>query len=228
VCLCAYTNHGHCGILAHDGVIDNQRSIDALADMALAFAQAGVHVVAPSDMMDSRVAAIKAKLHQHSLGSRVAVMAYSAKFASAFYGPFREAAGSAPQFGDRKAYQLPPFSRGLAIRAVKRDIEEGADFVMVKPATLYMDIIREVKDLSPVPVCCYHVSGEYAMLWHAAAAKSEDLRKAAEEGDVKKAAENAELQATVWETLLCLRRAGSDIIITYYTPLVLAWLRAAQ
>jgi len=206
VCLCAYTDHGHCGLLHPDGSIDNTKSIAAISEMALAFARAGVHVVAPSDMMDGRVGAIKAKLGEHSLGSKVAVMAYSAKFASTLYGPFRDAAASAPQFGDRKAYQLPPFSRGLAIRAVKRDLEEGADFVMVKPATLYMDIIREVKDFSPVPVCCYHVSGEYAMLWHAAAAGGIDLKAAS------------------METLLSLRRAGADIIITYLTPLVLSWL----
>jgi len=206
VCLCAYTEHGHCGLLNQDGTINNAKSIDAIAEMALAFARAGVHVVAPSDMMDGRVGAIKAKLTEHSFGSRVAVMAYSAKFASTMYGPFRDAAASSPQFGDRKAYQLPPFSRGLAIRAVKRDLEEGADFVMVKPATLYMDIIREVKDFSPVPVCCYHVSGEYAMLWHAAAAGAVDLKAAG------------------METLLSLRRAGADIIITYLTPLVLSWL----
>lgn len=225
VCLCAYTNHGHCGILTADGHIDNQRSIEALAETALAFAQAGVDVVAPSDMMDGRVASIKAKLTAHGLGSRVAVLAYSAKFASSFYGPFRDAAGSSPQFGDRKAYQLPPFSRSLAIRAVKRDLEEGADFVMVKPATLYMDIIREVKDFSPVPVCCYHVSGEYAMLWHGVAATHKSAMDAAlEKGDLHSLAQISDLKALAMETLLSLRRAGADTIITYLTPLVLLWL----
>lgn len=207
VCLCAYTDHGHCGVLRSDGVIDNPKSLEQIANMALAFAKSGVQVIAPSDMMDGRVAAIKKVLWENGFGSTVAVMSYSAKFASVFYGPFRDAAQSAPQFGDRKAYQLPSPSRSLALRATIRDIEEGADFVMVKPAVAYMDIIREVKNLSKVPVCCYHVSGEYAMLWHAAAAGAMDLK------------------ASVLETLNSLRRAGADIIITYYTPRLLDWLK---
>jgi porphobilinogen synthase len=207
VCLCGYTDHGHCGILRKDGSIDNPRSLEQLAKMALAFANAGVHVIAPSDMMDGRVAAIKKILWENGYGSTVSVMSYSAKFASVFYGPFREAAHSAPQFGDRKSYQLPSPSRSLALRATIRDLEEGADFVMVKPAVAYMDIIREVKNISKVPVCCYHVSGEYAMLWHAAAAGAMDLK------------------ASVLETLNSLRRAGADIIITYYTPRLLDWLK---
>jgi len=206
VCLCAYTDHGHCGVLSSDGTIDNPKSLHQLAQMSLACAKAGVQVIAPSDMMDGRVGAIKKILWGNGFGSKVAVMSYSAKFASVFYGPFRDAAQSAPQFGDRKAYQLPSPSRTLAIRATLRDIEEGADFVMVKPAVAYMDIIREVKNISRVPVCCYHVSGEYAMLWHAAAAGAMDLK------------------ASVLETLNSLRRAGADMIITYYTPRLLDWL----
>jgi len=206
VCLCAYTDHGHCGVLRSDGTIDNPKSLKQLAEMSLAFAKAGVQVIAPSDMMDGRVEAIKKILWENDLGSTVSVMSYSSKFASVFYGPFRDAAHSAPQFGDRRAYQLPSPSRSLAVRAAIRDIEEGADFVMVKPAVAYMDIIREVKDISRVPVCCYHVSGEYAMLWHAAAAGAMDLK------------------ASVLETLTSLRRAGADMIITYYTPRLLDWL----
>jgi len=206
VCLCAYTDHGHCGVLRPDGVIDNPKSLEQIAAMSLNFAKAGVQVIAPSDMMDGRIAAIKKVLWDNGFGSTVSVLSYSAKFASVFYGPFREAAHSAPQFGDRKAYQLPPPSRTLALRATIRDLEEGADFVMVKPAVAYMDIIREVKNISKVPVCCYHVSGEYAMLWHAAAAGAMDLK------------------ASVLETLISLRRAGADMIITYYTPRLLDWL----
>jgi len=207
VCLCGYTDHGHCGVLNSNGTIDNPKSLEQLANMSLAFAKSGVHVIAPSDMMDGRVGAIKKILWENGFGSTVAVMSYSSKFASVFYGPFREAAQSAPQFGDRKAYQLPSPSRNLAMRATIRDIEEGADFVMVKPAVAYMDIIRDIKNISKVPVCCYHVSGEYAMLWHAAAAGAMDLK------------------ASVLETLNSLRRAGADIIITYYTPRLLDWLK---
>jgi len=206
VCLCGYTSHGHCGILNQDGTIDNGKSIEMLAEVALAYAKAGAHVVAPSDMMDGRIAQIKKLLNQNGLLGKVAVMSYAAKFASCFYGPFRDAAHSAPSFGDRKAYQLPP-SRGLALRAVQRDIEEGADFVMVKPAGPYLDIIKEVRDLVHTPVACYHVSGEYAMLWHAAKANCFDLKTA------------------VFETLKGMRRAGADIIITYYTPRLLEWLK---
>jgi len=206
VCLCGYTSHGHCGILTQDGTIDNGKSIEQLAEVALAYAKAGAHVVAPSDMMDGRIAQIKKLLNQNGLLGKVAVMSYSAKFASCFYGPFRDAAHSAPSFGDRKAYQLPP-SRGLALRAVQRDIEEGADFVMVKPAGPYLDIIKEVRDMVRTPVACYHVSGEYAMLWHAAKANCFDLKTA------------------VFEVLKGMRRAGADIIITYYTPRLLDWLK---
>ncbi|KAF2071202.1 hypothetical protein CYY_007488 [Polysphondylium violaceum] len=206
VCLCAYTNHGHCGILTSDNLIDNEKSIKRLGELSLSFALAGAHVIAPSDMMDCRIAEIKRVLFEAGIGSRVAVMSYSSKFASCFYGPFRDAAGSGAKFGDRSAYQLPAPSRQLAVRAALRDQEEGADFVMVKPAGPYLDIIREVKDAVRVPVCCYQVSGEYAMLWHAAVAGGIDLKSG------------------VIESLISLKRAGCDIFITYYTPQLLEWL----
>ncbi|NKB24972.1 MAG: porphobilinogen synthase [Kiritimatiellae bacterium] len=206
ICLCAYTNHGHCALLHENGLINNKASIQRLADIATAYAQAGAHVVAPSDMMDSRVGAIKMALLKHDL-ERTAIMSYSAKFASSFYGPFREAAQSAPSFGDRKAYQLPPSARKLALTAVDRDISEGANFVMVKPAGPYMDIIRDVKNRIHVPLACYQVSGEYAMLHHAARAGAIDLKTA------------------VIECIIGLRRAGADIFITYYTPELLDWLK---
>jgi len=207
VCLCGYTDHGHCGILDKDGTIDNEKSIHRIAEVATEYAKAGAHVVAPSDMMDGRIGAIKKMLHENGLGNKVAVMSYAAKFASCFYGPFREAAHSAPSQGDRKCYQLPPTGRGLAMRAVERDIAEAADFVMVKPAGPYLDIIRQVKDMVNTPVACYHVSGEYAMLWHAASNGAFDLKTA------------------VLESLRGMRRAGADIIITYYTPRLLDWLQ---
>jgi len=208
VCLCAYTNHGHCGILESDGTINNQDSIKQIGQVALAYAKAGAQVVAPSDMMDGRVKAIKDALYANGLGGKVAVMSYSSKFASCFYGPFRDAAQSAPSFGDRKAYQLPPPGRDLAIRAALRDVEEGADFVMVKPAGPYLDILRDVKNAVKVPIACYHVSGEYAMLWHAASAGAFDLKTA------------------VFETLKGMRRAGADIIISYFVPKLLDWIPA--
>ncbi|MBU4461155.1 MAG: porphobilinogen synthase, partial [Verrucomicrobia bacterium] len=169
VCLCAYTDHGHCAILRTDGSIDNDASIARLAEIAAAYAAAGAHVVAPSDMMDNRVAAIRAALTAGGCGS-AAILSYAAKFASCFYGPFRDAAQSKPAFGDRRAYQLPPAARRLALRAVLRDVDEGADLVMVKPGGPYLDIVREARDAVRVPVLAYQVSGEYAMLHHAAAA----------------------------------------------------------
>jgi len=210
VCLCAYTSHGHCGILKKDGTIDNPRSIERIAELALCYAESGSQVVAPSDMMDGRIEAIKRKLSEKGFGSSVAVMSYAAKFASCFYGPFRDAAQSAPSFGDRKCYQLPPGARGLALRAVDRDIQEGADMVMVKPATPYLDIIRDTKDRVNVPVVCYHVSGEYAMLWHAAKSGAFDLKVA------------------VTEIMTSFKRAGVDIIITYFTPKLLEWIKESN
>eukprot|EP00743_Colponemidia_sp_Colp-15_P002439 GILK01002644.1.p1 GENE.GILK01002644.1~~GILK01002644.1.p1 ORF type:complete len:354 (-),score=53.45 GILK01002644.1:175-1194(-) len=209
LCLCAYTEHGHCGILHADGSLDNQKSIDRLAAVALSFVKAGAHVIAPSDMMDGRIGAIKHLLRQHGFDN-IPVMSYSSKFASCFYGPFRDAAGSAPAFGDRRNYQLPPAGRGLALRASLRDVEEGADYVMVKPAGPYMDIIRDVKNAVHVPVACYQVSGEFAMIYHAAANGAFDLKKA------------------VLESFVSLRRAGADIIITYFVPQYLDWLTESK
>ncbi|KAK2164746.1 hypothetical protein LSH36_59g02010 [Paralvinella palmiformis] len=208
VCLCAYTDHGHCGILCEDGTIDNEPSIQRLAEVALNYAKAGCHVIAPSDMMDGRVGAIKQILLANGMASKVSIMAYSAKFASGFYGPFRDAAQSAPSFGDRRCYQLPPGASGLAIRAADRDVAEGADMLMVKPGMAYLDIVRQIKDKYPhYPMAIYQVSGEYAMLWHGAKAGAFDL------------------QHILMETLTSMRRAGVDVIISYYTPKVLRWLK---
>ncbi|KAL5038640.1 hypothetical protein BDV3_006234 [Batrachochytrium dendrobatidis] len=207
LCLCAYTSHGHCGILHSNGSIDNQLSIDRLAQVALNYAKAGCQVIAPSDMMDGRIRAIKHILLLNQLGSSVSVMSYSAKFASVFYGPFRDAACSAPSAGDRKSYQLPPGARGLARRALSRDASEGADMIMVKPGYPYLDIVRDAKELVPdLPLAIYQVSGEYAMLWHAAQHNVFDLK------------------AGVMESLESAMRAGANILITYYTPMILDWL----
>lgn len=197
VCLCAYTDHGHCGVL-RDGHIDNDASLDLLASMAVAHARAGADIVAPSDMMDGRVLWIRRALDEAGFTS-VAILSYAAKFASAFYGPFRDAAGSAPGFGDRKSYQMDPACGGRqAMREIALDIEEGADMVMVKPAMAYLDIIRQAKDRFDVPVAAYHVSGEYMMI-HAAAEKG-----------------LADLEGAMLETLVAIKRAGADIVITYF------------
>ncbi|XP_019696000.2 delta-aminolevulinic acid dehydratase isoform X3 [Harpegnathos saltator] len=208
VCLCSYTSLGHCGLVRGDGSIDNNASIKRIAQIALAYANAGAHIVAPSDMMDGRVGAIKNILMDNDLSHKVAVLSYSAKFASSFYGPFRKVSNSAPLMGDRKRYQLPPGSTGLALRAAARDVEEGADMLMVKPGLPYLDIIKRIKDAHPeYPLFVYQVSGEYAMLRHAA-----------DKNIIK-------LLETVHETISCMRRAGADCIITYFTPLLLkAWL----
>ncbi|XP_033643525.1 uncharacterized protein LOC117303441 isoform X1 [Asterias rubens] len=208
VCLCAYTDHGHCGLLNEDGTIDNIPSILRLAEVAVAYAKAGCQVVAPSDMMDGRIGAIKTALVNNGLEGKVSVMSYSAKFASSFYGPFRSAAKSAPSFGDRKCYQLPAGAKGLASRAVERDVAEGADILMVKPGMPYLDIVKQTKDKFPdYPLAVYHVSGEYAMLYHASQAGALDLK------------------AAVIESLTAMRRAGADIIITYFVPSLLDWLK---
>jgi len=207
VCLCPYTDHGHCGILSEDGTIDTPNSCQRIAEVALSYAKAGAHVVAPSDMMDGRIAAIKDALLNSGKGNKASIMSYSAKFASSFYGPFRDAAKSAPAFGDRKCYQLPPGSAGLASRAVARDVEEGADMLMVKPGLAYLDIVAQTKDDHPNhPLAVYQVSGEYAMLWHGAAAGAFDLK------------------TTLKEVLTSMRRAGADIIISYFTPMILKWI----
>jgi len=211
LCLCGYTSHGHCGILKTNGTIDNQASIDRLAEIALSFAQDGAQIIAPSDMMDGRIGAIKKILLTNNLASSVAVLSYSSKFASCFYGPFRDAAKSAPSSGNRRAYQLPAVSTGLAVRAAERDVKEGADMLMVKPGGPFLDIIKEVKQHFPHhPLAVYQVSGEYAMLWHAARANAFDLRTA------------------VIESLIGMRRAGADILITYFTPQLLDWLKEEQ
>ncbi|NIG58987.1 delta-aminolevulinic acid dehydratase isoform 1 [Pontoporia blainvillei] len=179
VCLCPYTSHGHCGLLSENGSFQAEESRQRLAEVALAYAKAGCQVVAPSDMMDGRVEAIKEALMAHGFGNRVSVMSYSAKFASCFYGPFRDAAQSSPAFGDRRCYQLPPGARGLALRAVHPEL----------------------------PLAVYHVSGEFAMLWHGAQAGAFDLK------------------AAVLEVMTAFRRAGADVIISYYTPQLLQWLK---
>lgn len=207
VCLCEYTSHGHCGILNDDGTINPSPSVDRLAEVAVAYAKAGAHCVAPSDMMDGRIRAMKRALMDAGLANRCTLMSYSAKFASSLYGPFREAAGSAPSFGDRKCYQLPPNAKGLARRAVKRDTDEGADIIMVKPALPYLDIIAEAATIAPDhPLACYQVSGEYAMIVAGAEAGVYDLRTMA------------------FEACDSMLRAGATLILTYFTPQFLDWL----
>ncbi|KAL1953221.1 hypothetical protein VTO42DRAFT_3387 [Malbranchea cinnamomea] len=207
VCLCEYTSHGHCGILRDDGSLNNALSVDRISDVALAYAKAGAHCVAPSDMNDGRVRAIKLKLIEAGLAHQVLLMSYSAKFSGCLYGPFREAAGSCPSFGDRKCYQLPPGGRGLARRAINRDIAEGADIIMVKPASSYLDIIRDAKEIGKdMPVAAYQVSGEYAMIHAGAKAGVFDLK------------------AMAFESTEGILRAGATIIISYFTPEFLDWL----
>ncbi|KAK9874439.1 hypothetical protein WA026_002779 [Henosepilachna vigintioctopunctata] len=207
VCLCAYTSHGHCGVLQADGTINNPSSIERIAQVGLSYAKAGAHVLAPSDMMDGRIGAIKQILREHGLANKVAVLSYTAKFASNLYGPFRDASKSAPAFGDRKCYQLPYESTGLALRAAARDVEEGADMLMVKPVLIYMDIVKELKNRYPeYPMFVYQVSGEYAMIHHAAKAGAIDLR------------------LLLTEVLASLRRSGADVIITYFAPQILEWI----
>eukprot|EP00127_Corallochytrium_limacisporum_P004021 Clim_evm70s156 gene=Clim_evmTU70s156 len=206
VCLCAYTDHGHCGIFQFDGSIDNPASIHRLAEISLAYAKAGAHMVAPSDMMDGRILAIKDALAANGLDGKCMVLSYAAKFASAFYGPFRDAAKSAPGKGDRSGYQLPPGGRGLALRALDRDAEQGADMLMVKPGMPYLDVCRDAKERHPeLPLAVYQVSGEFMMIHHAANAGGLALRP------------------TVEETLVSFQRAGVDLIITYFTPQLLQW-----
>lgn len=207
VCLCEYTDHGHCGVLDAAGGVDNDASLPLLARMAVAAAEAGADIVAPSDMMDGRVGAIRAALDGAGHAA-VAILAYSAKYASAFYGPFREAADSAPAFGDRRGYQMDPPNVREARREVRIDEREGADLVMVKPALAYLDVIRAVREATDLPVAAYNVSGEYAMVKAAAAQGWVDER------------------GVVLETLGAMRRAGADLIITYHALDAARWLRA--
>ena len=206
VCLCEYTSHGHCGIVGKSGEVDNDISIELLAKTAISHAEAGADAVAPSDMMDGRVGSIRFQLDEEG-HSGVPIVAYSAKYASAFYGPFRDAAESTPEFGDRRGYQMDPANAAEAVREAQLDLEEGADVLMVKPATAYLDVVRRVKEETGAPVAAYHVSGEYSMLKAAAANGWIDER------------------AAVLETLTSIRRAGADAIVTYYAKEAALWLR---
>jgi len=197
LCNCEYTDHGHCGIIGPDGDVDNDQTVELLVKTALTYARAGVDCIAPSDMMDGRVGAIRRALDAEDF-IKTTIMAYSAKYASGFYGPFREAADSTPSFGDRRTYQMDPANGREALREVALDIAEGADIVMVKPALAYMDLIRRVRDACEVPVACYNVSGEYAM-----------VKAAAERGWIEE-------ERVVDEMLTGFARAGADIIITYF------------
>jgi porphobilinogen synthase len=205
VCLCEYTDHGHCGVLRKDGAVDNDATIELLARVACSHARAGADLVAPSDMMDGRVGAIRAELDAEGLLD-TGILAYSAKFASAFYGPFREAAGSTPAFGDRRSYQMDPGNGEEALREALLDVQEGADMLMVKPALAYGDLIRAIKEATQMPVATYNVSGEYAMVKAAAAASYLDERQ------------------VVLEILTSLRRAGADLVISYHSKDAARWL----
>jgi len=206
LCLCEYTDHGHCGVVTPAGVVDNDPTLDRYAAVAVAQAQAGAHLVAPSGMMDGQVAAIRAGLDAAAF-TEVPILAYAAKYASGFYGPFREAAEGAPQFGDRSTYQMDPPNAAEALREVAQDLAEGADAVMVKPALPYLDIVRQVADAVDVPVSAYQVSGEYAMVEAAAARGMVDRRRA------------------VLETLTSIRRAGAGTVLTYWAVEAAGWLR---
>jgi porphobilinogen synthase len=210
VCLCEYTSHGHCGIVRENRKsgemeVDNDITVELLAQTAISHAAAGADAVAPSDMMDGRVGAIRHQLDEEG-HSDTPIVAYSAKYASAFYGPFREAAGSTPEFGDRRGYQMDPANAEEAIREAKLDLDEGADVIMVKPALPYLDVVRRVKEATGAPVAAYHVSGEYSMLKAAAAQGWIDERAAA------------------MESLTAIRRAGADVIVTYFAKDAAAWL----
>jgi porphobilinogen synthase len=205
VCLCEYTSHGHCGFV-RDGEVDNDITVELLAKTAISHAEAGADAVAPSDMMDGRVGTIRHQLDEEGHPG-TAIVSYSAKYASAFYGPFREAADSTPEFGDRRGYQMDPANAAEAVREAELDLEEGADMLMVKPATPYLDVVRRVKDATGAPLAAYHVSGEYSMLKAAAANGWIDER------------------AAVLETLTSIRRAGADAIVTYYAKEAASWLQ---
>jgi porphobilinogen synthase len=204
VCLCEYTSHGHCGFV-RDGEVDNDITLELLAKTAISHADAGADAVAPSDMMDGRIGAIRHQLDEEG-HANTPIIAYSAKFASAFYGPFREAAESTPEFGDRRAYQMDPANAREAVREARLDVEEGADMVMVKPALPYLDVIHRFRSEFDLSIAAYHVSGEYSMLKAAAANGWIDDRAAA------------------LESLTAIRRAGADVIVTYYAKEAAGWL----
>jgi porphobilinogen synthase len=204
VCLCEYTSHGHCGVVRADGSVDNDATLPLLSETAVSLADAGCDIIAPSDMMDGRVAAIRAALDA-SGHSETPVLSYAAKFASAFYGPFREAAGSTPAFGDRRGYQMDPANGRMAMDEVLTDIGEGADIVMVKPALPYLDVVRQVRDATDLPLAAYNVSGEYSMLMAAIGNGWLDEKRAID------------------EALTSIRRAGADIVITYHAK---QWVQA--
>ncbi|HLC23596.1 MAG TPA: porphobilinogen synthase [Dehalococcoidia bacterium] len=206
VCLCEYTSHGHCGVVVESRV-DNDRSLELITKTALSHAEAGADMVAPSDMMDGRVAAIRSLLDENGF-EMTPIMAYAAKYDSAFYGPFREAAGSTPQFGDRRSYQMDSHNVREALREVRLDIEEGADVVMVKPALAYLDVVRRVRESFDMPLAAYNVSGEYAMVKAAAAQGLLNEKRA------------------VLEVLTAIKRAGADIILTYHAKDAAGWLKA--
>jgi porphobilinogen synthase len=206
LCLCEYTSHGHCGVVRPDGAVDNDATLELLARAATSQVRAGADIIAPSDMMDGRVGSIRAALDEDG-HTDTPIMAYSAKFASAFYGPFREAADSAPAFGDRRGYQMDPANGNEAVREALLDVEEGADILIVKPALPYLDLVRRIKDETAMPLAAYNVSGEYAMVKAAAAAGYLDE------------------QATILETLTSIRRAGADIVITYHAKEAARWLQ---
>lgn len=205
VCLCEYTSHGHCGVVA-DGCVDNDQTLSLLGKMALSHVEAGVDIVAPSDMMDGRVKTIRETLDDGGF-QNIPILSYAAKYASAFYGPFREAAESVPQFGDRRSYQMDPPNVREALREVQQDVNEGADMVMVKPALAYLDVIRRVRDTFNYPLAAYNVSGEYSM-----------VKAAAQRGWIDE-------QQTVTEILTAIKRAGADIIITYHAKDFSRWHR---
>src|SRR5215208_2689082 len=206
LCLCEYTSHGHCGVLSADGTVDNDATLELLARTGASQAAAGADVIAPSDMMDGRVGVLRKRLDEEGWAD-LPILAYSAKFASAFYGPFRDAADSAPAFGDRRGYQMDGANGDEAVREALLDVEEGADVLMVKPALPYLDVLRRVKDATHLPVAAYNVSGEYSMLKAAVAAGYLDERLA------------------VMEALTSIKRAGADFIFTYFAKDVAAWLR---
>jgi porphobilinogen synthase len=206
VCLCEYTDHGHCGVI-ENGEVANDATLDILAQQAVSHARAGTDIIAPSDMMDGRVGVIREALDEHKF-ENISILAYAAKYSSAFYGPFREAAQSTPQFGDRRGYQMDPANAREALREVELDLEEGADMVMVKPALSYLDIIRRVRDEFDVPVAAYNVSGEYAM-----------VKAAVQKGWLDE-------QRVVLEILTSIQRAGAEIILTYHAKDAARWLKA--